>query len=238
VVDLLTEMHRTPLLADDDPEAELDALQNAEVLAGAERYYRTMVRADGESWNIRDCHMVDTLDRLVAHHGRNAKAIVWAHNTHVGDARATDMAAAGMVNVGQVVRERHGRDGVVLVGFGGHRGRVVAATEWGAPARRMAVPPAPPGTHEDLLHAATATPTPSLLVFPDRRDTPWLAARRGHRAIGVVYHPEGEGRGNWVPTVMGRRYDAFCSFDSTEALNPLPTVAPTSGERETYPWST
>ncbi|MDP9402768.1 MAG: erythromycin esterase family protein [Actinomycetota bacterium] len=237
VVDLLCEVHRNPLVSDDDPEAELDALQNAQVLAGAELYYRTMVRADGESWNVRDCHMADTLDRLVAHHGRQAKAVVWEHNTHIGDARATDMAAAGMLNVGQVVRERHERDGVVLVGFGGHRGSVIAADSWGAPMRRMPVPPAPAGTHEDLLHQVA--PHPSLLVFPDRRDTPWLSACRGHRAIGVVYRPDSDRHGNWVPTVMGGRYDAFCSFADTEALHPLHfEAAQASGERDTYPWTT
>ena len=248
VVDLLVEMHRMPLLLDGDPEAELDALQNAEVLVGAERYYRTMVRGDGESWNVRDCHMADTLDRLMGHHGREAKAVVWEHNTHVGDARATDMVAAGMVNVGQLVRERHGRDGVVLVGFGGHRGTVVAADAWGAPMRRMTVPVAPEGTHEDLLHEVTRRhghvlpgdddDVPALLVFPERRDGGWLGQRRGHRAIGVVYDPRRDARGNWVPTVMGRRYDALVSFDTTEALRPLHVERPSSGgERDTWPWS-
>ena len=232
---LLAEMHRRPALADDDPEAELDALQNAEVLAGAERYYRTMVRADGESWNVRDCHMVDTLERLMAHHGPSAKAIVWEHNTHVGDARATNMARAGMVNVGQVVRERHGRDGVVLVGFGAHHGTVIAADRWGATMRRLPVPPAPAGTHEALLDDAIGAP--ALLVFPDRRDTPWLASTRGHRAIGVVYHPDSDRFGNWVPTVMGARYDAFCSFANTSALHPLHgRAAPPGRELETYPF--
>ena len=142
-----------------------------------------------------------------------------------------------MVNVGQVVRERHESDGVVLVGFGGHRGTVVAADVWGAPMQRMPVPPAPAGSPEDLLHQVA--PHPSLLIFPDDRNTPWLAARRGHRAIGVVYDPESERRGKWVPTVMGRRYDAFCFFEDTEALHPLHLeAAQPSGERETYPWST
>jgi len=129
------------------------------------------------------------------------------------------MAAAGMVNVGQIVRQRHDRDGVVLVGFGGYEGRVIAADFWGAPPRTMPVPPAPAGTHEDLLHRVT--PATSLLVFPDGRHSAWLAGRRGHRAIGVVYQPSAERRGNWVPTVMGRRYDAFCHFHHTEALHPL-----------------
>jgi erythromycin esterase-like protein len=238
VVDLLVELRgAVPSIGEDDPEAAFDAEQNALVLAGAERYYRAMVRADNESWNVRDCHMADTLDRLMAHHGPDAKAVVWEHNTHVGDARATDMAVGGMVNVGQLVRERHQRDGVVLVGFGGHRGSVIAADSWGAPYRRFDVPPAPAGTHEDLLHRAVGET--SLFVFPDDRATGWLSSRRGHRAIGVVYRPSADRYGNWVPTVMGRRYDAFVSCDDTEALHPLHAETPQpSAEQETYPWST
>jgi len=236
VVNLLVELRRRATHLDGDPEAALDALQNAEVLAGAERYYRTMVRADNESWNVRDYHMADTLDRLLSHHGTNAKAVVWEHNTHIGDARATDMAHAGMVNVGQLARERHGREGVVLVGFGGHRGAVIAADEWGGTIRHLPVPPAPSGTHEQLLHDAWGRP--GLFVFPSDRDSDWLQARRGHRAIGVVYRPRSDRFGNWVPTVLGRRYDAFCYFDETSALHPLHAEFPQArAEQETYPWN-
>jgi erythromycin esterase-like protein len=144
------------------------------------------------------------------------------------------MSAAGMLNVGQVVRERHGRDRVALVGFGGHHGSVIAASSWGGATQSMSVPPAPERTHEDLLHQALGVP--SLFVFPDDRATPWLSSRRGHRAIGVVYLPEGERRGNWVPTVLGMRYDAFLSFDSTEALHPLHgETVQRAGELETFP---
>src|SRR5215217_1650203 len=132
VIRLLVETRGRIGEVDHEPEAALDALQNAEVLAGAERYYRTMVRGDAQSWNVRDCHMADTLDRLVAHHGPTARAVVWEHNTHVGDARATPMVRTGMINVGQVVRERHEQDGVRLVGFSGYRGSVIAASQWGA----------------------------------------------------------------------------------------------------------
>lgn len=236
-IELLMRLRTGTTSSDGDPEAELDARQNAEVLVGAERYYRTMVRADGESWNVRDTHMTDTLDRLVDHHGPHAKAIVWEHNTHVGDARSTDMAKAGMVNVGQLARERHGTDEVALVGFGGHRGSVIAADFWGAPMRAMAVPPAPAATHEDLLHRALGQP--AVLTFPERRDTPWLSTRHGHRAIGVVYRSGEDRAGNWVPTVMGRRYDALVSFDTTSALHPLHLEAAQPGrEHGTYPWST
>jgi erythromycin esterase-like protein len=235
VVELLAELRRHAGTPDEDPEAVLNARQNAEVLVGAERYYRAMVRADAQSWNIRDHHMADTLDRLLAQHGPAGKAIVWEHNTHVGDARATSMARNGMVNVGQLARERHADLGVVLVGFAGHHGGVIAADAWGESPRRLPVPSAPDGSHEQLLHDALGEP--SLLVFPAADSQPaWLTETRGHRAIGVVYHPETDRRGNWVPTVMGRRYDALCSFDSTEALRPLLREPAQRGvEQETYP---
>jgi erythromycin esterase-like protein len=195
-----------------------------------------MVRADGDSWNVRDGHMADTLDRLVAHHGPRSKAVVWEHNTHVGDARATDMALADMVNVGQLVRERHEEHGVVLVGFAGHHGSVVAADHWGGTVRTMPVPPAPAGTHEHLIHAAVGRP--ALFVFPENRTGRWLTRRRGHRAIGVVYDPRRDGPHNWVPTVMGRRYDVLCALDDTHAVHPLhPETPQPHAEKETYPWN-
>src|SRR5262249_48946157 len=163
----------------------------------AERYYRTMVRGDSLSWNVRDRHMVETLNRLMEHYGQEAKAIVWEHNTHIGDARYTDMAAAGMFNVGQLVREKHADEGVVLVGFTSHEGSVIAADEWGATMRRMRVPPARSGTWEDFLHRAK--PADKLLIFHPRERDSLLLEERGHRAIGVVYRPEHEGYGNYVP---------------------------------------
>jgi erythromycin esterase-like protein len=236
VIDLLLKLRSNPVRFTDDPEGSFDARQNAEVLAGAERYYRSMLGADDGAWNIRDNHMADTLDRLMDHHGPRAKAVVWAHNTHVGDARATPMASDGMVNLGQLMRERHARDGVVLVGFGGHRGSVVAADFWGETLRRKTIPEAPDGSHEDLLHRAVGKP--ALLVFPAGRRGPWLSSRRGHRAIGVVYSPGYERFGTWVPTVMGDRYDAFLYFEETRALTPLhPEEPQRGGEQQTYPWS-
>jgi erythromycin esterase-like protein len=217
-------------------EDEFDALQNAEVVAGAERYYRTMVRGDAESWNVRDCHMVDTLDRLVGHHGPGSRAVVWEHNTHIGDARATDMASAGMVNVGQVVRDRHADEGVVLVGLGGYSGSVIAAPAWGDTMRQMRVPPARDSSHEALMHEAVRRP--ALFVFDEGAEGSWLTRPRGHRAIGVVYDPERDPMRNWVPTVLGDRYDAFMFFPETEALHPLRVEAPAAmTEPETYPFS-
>ena len=215
-------------------DAHFNAEQNARAAAGAEAYYRAMVRGGPGSWNVRDRHMVDTLDRLMAHHGDDAKAVVWEHNTHVGDARFTDMADAGMVNVGQLVREAHADEGVVLVGFGSHRGSVVAADRWGGTTEAMRMPPARRGTTEDLLHESLGDGSAALFVFDDEPPR-WAAEHRDHRAVGVVYHPEAERWGNYVPTVLGRRYDAFCWFDETSALEPLHGVRALKGEMETWP---
>jgi erythromycin esterase-like protein len=160
VVTLLAEVRRRTGVDPGDDEEAFDARQNAEVAADAERYYRIMVRGDRESWNIRDHHMVDTVDRLSRHLGPSAKGLVWEHNTHVGDARATDMALAGMVNVGQLLRERHGTGAVALIGCAGHRGTVVAGGAWGATEEVLPVPVARPGSHEDLLHCALAPRAP------------------------------------------------------------------------------
>ena len=218
---------------DADPEERFNAEQNAAVAAGAERYYRSMIRGGAESWNVRDRHMTDTLDRLMGHHGPRAKAVVWEHNTHVGDARATDMGTAGMINVGQLVRERHTDDGVAIVGFGGFEGTVIAAGRWGAPMQRMTVPPALDGSLEAALHQAGCGS--SLFLFSADRRPEWVAAAHDHRAIGVVYHPERERSGNYVPTVVGDRYDAFCFFDDTTALQPLHLEPAPPAEPFTYP---
>jgi len=245
VVQLLAELHRAPPRSrkGEEPgnggEARFNAEQNAWVVQNAEHYYRTMVRGGPESWNIRDRHMVHTLERLMTHRGAGAKAIVWEHNTHIGDARYTDMAADGMVNVGQLVREAHEAEGdpsdVVLVGFGSHHGSVIAGRTWEAPREEMCVPPAEEGSWEDVLHLAGGAHD-KLLIFDERDHHGPLAGVRGHRAIGVVYHPDYEG-GNYVPTVLPLRYDAFLFLDETQVLHPLHEVeAHDEGEvPETYP---
>jgi erythromycin esterase-like protein len=227
---------RAPEFRADGREGYFNAEQNALVAQNAELYYRTMVRGGPSSWNVRDRHMVETLDRLVAHHGPTSKAIVWEHNTHVGDARFTDLARAGMVNVGQLVRQSHGHEGVVLVGFGTHRGTVIAAEEWGAPMERMRVPPARGGTFEEAMHDAAVAD--ALLIFEDDDDggVPGLEEPIGHRAIGVVYDPDAERWGNYVPTLVARRYDAFLYIDETRAVDPLHMPVKVGGEPpETYP---
>lgn len=214
-------------------ESAFDAAQNAEVAANAEHYYRTMVRGDRESWNIRDHHMTDTIDRIAEHHGPGSKGLIWEHNTHIGDARATDMGRAGMVNVGQLLRERHPHDGVMLIGFAGHRGSVLASQSWGEAERVWPVPEARAGSHEDLLHRILGSP--ATVVFGPDRSGPWLSRSLGHRAIGVVYDPNRE-TGNYVPTRLGARYDALLWLEQTTALRPLHhEPRPSEPELETEP---
>ena len=233
VVALLSEVRSRVFSPGDHDEEAFDAVQNAEVAANAEHYYRIMVRGDRQSWNVRDHHMADTIDRLARHLGAASKGIIWEHNTHVGDARATDMAQDGLVNVGQLLRERHALEGVLLVGFASHRGTVIAADAWGTPERILPVPAARPGSHEDFLHEALGVP--AVLEFGDDRTGPWLSTWLGHRAIGVVYHPERE-QGNYVPTRMGERYDALIWLEQTAALRPVHHEGPAlEPEFETEP---
>ena len=191
---------------------------NALVTKNAEEYYRAMLQDNALSWNIRDEHMVEAINEVMNHYGENAKIIVWEHNTHIGDARATTMQEDGMFNVGQLLREQFKNEDVYAVGFGTHRGTVIAAEKWGVPFEKMVVPPARQHSWEDLLHKSGAFD--KLFVFnEDNRKyfTGWI----GHRAIGVVYNPEYEQFGNYVPSQIGNRYDAFIFIDQTKALEPL-----------------
>jgi erythromycin esterase-like protein len=238
---------RAPEYTQDGREAYFNAEQNALVARNAELYYRTMVRGGSQSWNVRDHHMVDSLDRLMAHHQQvnpDAKAIVWEHNTHIGDARFTNMAAAGMVNVGQLVRQTREDDGVVLVGFGSYCGSVIAGEEWGAPMRRMQVPHARAESWEAVMHQVVATDESAangagsaLLVFDDAPDggIGELDEPIAHRAIGVVYDPAHERWGNYVPTIIPKRYDAFVFVDETHALSPLHLPVKVGEVPETFP---
>jgi erythromycin esterase len=220
----------------DGRDAFFNAEQNALVARNAELYYRTMMRGGPTSWNVRDTHMVETLERLMAHHGPDAKAIVWEHNTHVGDARFTDMARAGMFNVGQLVRQQHDADDVVIVGFGTHRGTVIAGEEWGAPMRRMRVPPAREGSFEDVVHAGGQGDTMLLFDGHDDGGIAGLNAPIGHRAIGVVYDPRNEHWGNYVPTIVPRRYDAFLHIEVSAGVDALHLPVLVDGEPpETFP---
>jgi erythromycin esterase-like protein len=234
VIDLLKRVRSISERAD-GRDGQFVAEQNALVVKNAEAYYRAMVRSDNESWNVRDRHMAETLDRLLTHHGRRAKAIVWEHNTHIGDARYTDMADEGMVNIGQLARERYGEDDTVLVGFGSYRGTVIAGQHWDAPWEEMRVPAASENTWEDVLHTAVGRDT--QFIFSASASAGMLEWR-GHRAIGVVYRPQSERFGNYVPTILSRRYDVFLYIDQSKGLRPLfrPAEAELPEEApETYP---
>src|SRR5690606_25315961 len=238
---------REPEYGRDGREAYYNAEQNALIARGAEEYYRAMVRGGAMSWNVRDRHMVETLERLMSHHGEKSKAIVWEHNTHIGDARYTDMAGAGMVNVGQLLREKHAQDAeVFLVGFGTYSGTVLAASEWGAPMQKMRMPDARAHSLEELLHRAGQTSTADarrrsanmMLLFDGGPDggIAGLDDPIHHRAIGVVYDPRAERRGNYVPSRVPQRYDAFLFVHTTRALDALHMPASNAADMpETYP---
>ncbi|RDV14929.1 erythromycin esterase family protein [Pontibacter diazotrophicus] len=199
-------------------EAAFNALQNAMVAVNAERYYRAAAVSSAQSWNIRDEHMMGTIDRLLEQHGPDAKIIVWEHNTHVGDARATTMADNGMVNVGQLTREEYGEEEVYIVGFGTYSGTVMAAQSWGSATQVMNVPEAQSGSWEWMLHRHG--PSDKIILLDELRRQQLFMQRIGHRAIGVTYNP-GDETGNYVPSVLPERYNAFIFIDQTEALHPL-----------------
>ncbi len=214
------------------------AEQNARVVANAEAYYRAMFRGRVESWNLRDRHMAETLEQLTQFLSRwhdRAKVVVWAHNSHLGDARATEMGAGGELNVGQLVRQRHG-DESFLVGFTTDNGTVTAASDWDAPAERMRVRLALPDSYEALFHDL-AVPNFLLDLAAGGEAVEMLRAPRLERAIGVVYRPETERLSHYFHASLPDQFDAVLHYDTTRALEPLERTG--TWERgelpETYP---
>jgi erythromycin esterase-like protein len=198
------------------------AEQNARLIKNAEEYYRSMFRGRVSSWNLRDRHMAETLDHLVAHLDKQrnrTKVVLWAHNSHLGDARATDMGDAGELNVGQLVRERYGRD-AVLVGLTTYSGTVTAASNWGAPPERKRVRPGMSGSYEALFHE-TGLPRFLLTLRSDDKAATALRKRRLERAIGVIYLPETERVSHYFHARLPDQFDAVLHFDETRALEPL-----------------
>ncbi|HEY0396361.1 MAG TPA: erythromycin esterase family protein [Candidatus Elarobacter sp.] len=211
---------------------------NARVAADAETYYRTMFAWDESAWNVRDRHMDDTLcrvrDHLRATHGDD-KVVVWAHNSHLGDARATQMGRGGEVNLGQLARERFGAE-VLNIGLFTYDGSVIAADDWGEPHRRMAVNPALPSSYEALFHGLGGGDM--LLDLRDRRTASALGGERLERAIGVIYRPDTELRSHYFTADLARQFDLAVHLDRTRALEPLDSVEPPAPDREapeTYP---
>ena len=219
------------------PDEFFAAEQNARLVMNAEEYYRAMFRGRASSWNLRDRHMAETLEALIAHlerHGRRAKLAVWAHNSHLGDARATEMSRGGELNVGQLVRQRFGRE-AVLIGFTTHHGTVTAASDWDAPAETKRVRPGLPGSYEELFHEVGI---PRFMI-PLRGST--IAAElRGpllERAIGVIYRPETERASHYFNARLADQFDAVIHIDETRALEPLDPYVPEHPAEppETYP---
>jgi erythromycin esterase-like protein len=216
------------------------AEQNARLIKNAEQYYRTMFGGRVSSWNLRERHMAETLDALVAHLERQrspAKVVVWEHNSHLGDARATEMSEQGELNVGQLVRERYRRD-VVLIGFSTNSGTVTAANDWDAPAERMRVRPALSGSYEELFHlvsqsihtaravgvsaVAQATASNFMVLLRDGGEVAdFLREPRLERAIGVIYRPETERISHYFRARLSDQFDAVLHFDQTRAVEPL-----------------
>jgi erythromycin esterase-like protein len=216
-----------------DAERQFYAEQNARLVVNAERYYRSVFRSGAESWNLRDRHMVETLEALVSHLEWTrgpTKGVVWAHNSHLGDASATGMGERGELNVGQLIRQRYG-NAALLGGFTTYTGTVTAASDWDGPAERKRVRPALPGSWEAAFHE---TGVPRFLL-----DTAELRETRLERAIGVIYRPETERFSHYFDARLAGQFDVVVHFDETRAVEPLePTSQWRAGELpETYPWA-
>ncbi|TIT94829.1 MAG: erythromycin esterase family protein, partial [Mesorhizobium sp.] len=216
--------------------AELfDAAQNARLIASAERYYRIMYYGGSQSWNLRDTHMFETLQHILEARGPSARAVVWAHNSHIGDARYTDMGISrDEVNIGQLCRQRFG-DEVALIGFGTHTGTVAAARDWDGDMEVMSVQPSREDSYERLCHDAGIA---RFLLDPGSdpvlRDR--LIERRLERFIGVIYRPETELHSHYADASLARQFDAFVWFDETTAVAPLGPEHAVRGVPETYPF--
>jgi erythromycin esterase-like protein len=213
------------------------AEQNARLVANAERYYRAMFHGRANSWNLRDEHMFETLNQLIRHRDSGkAKVVVWAHNSHLGDARATAMSARGEFNVGQLVRERFGGESFGI-GFTTNTGTVTAASDWGEVAERKRVRPALKGSYEELFHAVGL---PGFWIDLRARNeaTALLRDERLERAIGVIYRPETERFSHYFEARLADQFDAIIHLDETRALEPLERNSEwDTGELpETYPF--
>lgn len=213
------------------------AEQNARLIANAERYYRAMFEGSVESWNVRDQHMVETLGGLIDYlDGRSGptKVVVWAHNSHLGDARATEMGQRGELNVGQLVRERWGMKQTRLIGFSTHSGTVTAATNWDGPAEIKRVRPSLPQSWERVFHNVGGN---FLLMLRGLKDAQVMSEQKLQRAIGVIYRPETERISHYFDARVGEQFDAIIHIDETTAVRPLEILgqpAPVE-EEETFP---
>jgi erythromycin esterase-like protein len=216
-------------------EAFLDAVQNARIVRAAEHYYRIMYQGSTESWNLRDRHMFDTLSALLAQGGEGAKAVVWAHNSHIGNAAATAMGWQGEFNIGELSRTAYG-DNAVLIGFGTDRGTVAAADDWDEPMRIKNVVPARPDSYERVFRdAGIPCSLTEWRTQPRSELRDALASPRLERAIGVVYRPDTERVSHYFDAVLPDQFDAYVWFEESRAVTPLGQNREV-GPAETYPF--
>jgi protein-L-isoaspartate(D-aspartate) O-methyltransferase len=223
--------------ARNDGERFFDAAQNARVVANAEEYYRTMYYGSAASWNLRDTHMFDTLQALLTFYGPESRGIVWEHNSHVGNAQATEMSSRGELNIGELCRKKFG-DGVYAIGFGTDHGTVAAASDWDEPMERMSVRPAHADSYERLFHDSQLPAFTLHLRSPRRRSVrEELIPPRLERAIGVVYRPETELQSHYFQASLPNQFDELIWFDETRAVHPLRVERrPQTDLPETYPF--
>ena len=235
VTSMLTDLlRRHQKYAEHDGERFLDAVQNARLIANAEHYYRIMYYGSRASWNLRDTHMFETLKTLLTFYGSNSRAVIWAHNSHVGDAAATEIFSRGELNLGHLCRVEFGKQSY-SVGFGTNRGTVAAASSWDAPMEIKTVLPAISESYENLCHRSGV---PSFFLDLKQsvlRGTAGLSKARLERAIGVIYRPETELASHYFQAVLPDQFDEFVWFDKTTAVTSLKSKE-LEGLPETYPF--
>jgi protein-L-isoaspartate(D-aspartate) O-methyltransferase len=232
VVRVLTDLlHNRRDYAERDGERFMDAVQNARLITNAERYYRIMYYGSRASWNLRDSHMFETLKTLLAFYGPRSKAIVWAHNSHIGNAAATEMFSRGEYNLGHLCRKEFG-DLAYAIGFGTHTGTVAAASNWDGPMEVKTVLPSIPDSYEHVCHE---TGKPSFLLNLRQSNETGLRKPRFERAIGVIYRPETELASHYFQAVLPDQFDEYVWFDETRAITPFDTKA-LEGLPDTYPF--
>jgi protein-L-isoaspartate(D-aspartate) O-methyltransferase len=236
VTSMLTDLlQKRRAYAEHDGERFLDAVQNARLVANAERYYRTMYYGSRSSWNLRDSHMFETLRNVLTFHGSQAKGIIWAHNSHVGDSGATEMSTRDEYNIGHLCRQEFG-DLSYSIGFGTNSGTVAAASNWDEPMQVKTVRPGLAGSYERLCHE---TGNQRFLLplrgLGSRTPLGGLLQPRLERAIGVIYRPETELQSHYFEAVLPRQFDEYIWFDETKAVTPLRTEE-LKGLPDTYPF--
>ncbi len=235
VVELLSEIRANMKHYNSDVEAPFNVEQNAIVALNVEKYYRSLLKGGALSWNIREKHMMETLNRLMNFYGKYSKVVVWEHNTHIGDARAIEMPNKKMENLGQLTTQQHADEGVVLVGFGSYKGSVIASESWGGEMLKMHVPEAIETSWEHILHLAGGGKN-KLLLFDKLRNVESFGYHISHRNIGVVYNSTDKQQYNYEPSILPMRYDAFLYFEETKSLQPIQVSTDKKQTPETFPF--